>query len=233
MGKFGQRTKVSDKIWDRTVGLIGESGIGKTTVMSAVCEKLVGEDGYIVLDIGKENGTDCINNITAEKIESYAKWEEVTNDIINNKKDYPNLKIVVVDTMDQLLAITEPYAISAWNKANIGTKDFKKATTLNAAWGGFGKGMDKVLELILDKIEKLRMVGVKVWFCGHTKTKEITDPLTSNTYTSLTADATQKYFVGIKTKFDVVGVACINREVSKEETNKKNVMTKKNEREEE
>lgn len=228
MGKYGQRTKVSDKIWDRTVGLIGESGIGKTTVMSAVCEKLVGEDGYIVLDIGKENGTGCINNITYEKIPTYQVWDEVTKDIIENKDtDYPNLKILVVDTIDQLLAITEPYAIAAWNKANVGTKDFKKVTTLNAAWGGFGKGMDKVLELILDRIEKLRSVGVVTWVCGHTRSREITDPLTGNTYTSLSADATQKYFVAIKTKIDVLGVACIDRDVVKEETNKKNIMTRK------
>lgn len=228
MAKFGKRSVVSNNIWDRTIGLIGESGIGKTTTMSEVCEKLVGADGYMILDMGKENGVNCLNNVTFEKVPTYQTWDEITKDIIENKDtDYPNLKILVTDTYDQLLAITEPYAIALWNKANIGTKDFKKVTTLNASWGGFGKGMDKVIELIFDRIEKLRNVGVVTWICGHTKSKEITDPLTGNTYTSLTADATQKYFTAIKTKLDIVGVACINRDVVKEETNKKNVMTHK------
>lgn len=228
MAKFGKRSVVSNNIWDRTIGLIGESGIGKTTTMSEVCEKLVGADGYMILDMGKENGVNCLNNVTFEKVPSYQIWDEITKDIIENKAtDYPNLKILVTDTYDQLLAITEPYAIALWNKTNIGTKDFKKVNTLNASWGGFGKGMDKVIELIFDRIEKLRNVGVVTWICGHTKSKEITDPLTGNTYTSLTADATQKYFTAIKTKLDIVGVACINRDVVKEETNKKNVMTHK------
>lgn len=228
MAKFGKRSVVSNNIWDRTVGIIGESGIGKTTTLSEACEKLVGSDGYILLDVGKENGTGCINNITYEKVPTYQVWDEITKDIIENKEtDYSTLKILVVDTIDQLLAITEPYAIALWNKSNIGTKDFKKVNTLNASWGGFGKGMDKVLELILNRIEKLRSVGVVTWICGHTRSREVTDPLTGNTYTSLSADATQKYFVAIKTKIDVLGVACINRDVVKEETNKKNVMTHK------
>lgn len=228
MAKFGKRSVVSNNIWDRTIGLIGESGIGKTTTMSEMCEKLVGADGYMILDMGKENGVNCLNNVTFEKVSTYQVWDEITKDIIENKEtDYPNLKILVTDTYDQLLAITEPYAIALWNKANIGSKDFKKVNTLNASWGGFGRGIDKVIELIFDRIEKLRNVGVVTWICGHTKTKEITDPLTGNTYTSLTADATQKYFTAIKTKLDIVGVACINRDVVKEETNRKNIMTHK------
>ena len=44
--------------------LIGESGIGKTTIIKEMCEKLTGSnDGYLFLECGKEDGADAIQGI--------------------------------------------------------------------------------------------------------------------------------------------------------------------------
>lgn len=228
MAKYGKKNKVSQNLNDYNICLLGESGIGKTTLMKQVCEDLFGEDGYMIFNCGKEDGVDCLADAVYEDIENFKKFDAVTKDIIQNKDtDYPDLKVIVVDTLDQLFELVEPTAVEMWNRENIGKKDFVMAKTLNQSWGGFGRGEEKVLEIILDRMWQLKKVGVAFWSCGHVKTREILDPLTSQTYTSLSTNMMQKYFNGIKTKMHVVGMACIDREIIKESTGRKNVVTKK------
>ena len=51
--KFGKKTEISLNPLDYSIYLMGEGGIGKTTVIKQVCEKMVGDDGYIFLTCGK------------------------------------------------------------------------------------------------------------------------------------------------------------------------------------
>lgn len=226
---FGKRNKVSNDIGSYTVGLIGESGIGKTTTLSRICEKVFGSDGYILLNVGKEYGVSAIADITYEDVPDYKTWNEITKDIIKNKNtDYPNLKVLVADTLDQLFSeVLEPESIRQYNTENVGKKDFSPAKTINSAWGGFGRGEEYAIKLLLDRIDALRKVGVLFWFTGHTKTREVVDPLSGTTFTSLTTNMMQKYFNAVKTKTDVLGVACIDRDVIKEGLGRKDIVTHK------
>ena len=228
MAKFGKKNKVSENLEDYNICILGESGIGKTTLMVQTCQKLFGEDGYMILNMGKEDGIDCIDGASYEDVPNYKVFDAITRDIIANKDtDYPDLKVLVSDTLDQLFELVEPEAIRRWNVENQGKKDFIPSKTLNQSWGGFGRGEDKVLEIILNRMWELKKVGVAFWSCGHVKTREILDPLTGQTYTSLSTNMMQKYFNGIKTKMHVVGMACIDREIIKESTGRQNVVTKK------
>lgn len=230
MAKFGKKSTVSNSIWNYNIGILGESGVGKTTLMYNVCSKLVGDDGYILLNIGKEDGVKCIDGITYEDVPNYKAWNEITKDIIENKKtDYPNLKIIVIDTLDQLFEIAEPEVIRKWNNDNATKKDFSPAKTLNQACGGFGRGEDAVIDLLLNRIWELKKAGVAFFYTGHTKRREIEDAITGQTYSSLTTNMMQRYFTAVKTKTDVLGIACIDREIIKEKTGKKNIITKQEE----
>lgn len=230
MAKFGKKSVVSNNIWNYNIGILGESGVGKTTLMYNVCNKLVGDDGYILLNIGKEDGVKCIDGIVYEDVPNYKAWNEITKDIIDNKKtDYPNLKIIVIDTLDQLFEIAEPEVIRKWNNDNAIKKDFTPAKTLNQACGGFGRGEDAVIDLLLNRIWELKKVGVAFFYTGHTKRREIEDAITGQTYSSLTTNMMQRYFTAVKTKTDVLGIACIDREIIKEKTGKKNIITKQEE----
>ena len=222
-----KRNTISSNLWEYNIGLLGESGIGKTTTMSKVCEYLVGDEGYVVLNMGKEDGVACLENVPYIDIPNWKTFDEVTREFIENKQtDYSELKIILVDTIDQLFEITEPETVRRWNVENRNKKDFQSVKTLNASWGGFGRGEDKTIEIILNRLWDLKKSGYAVWFCGHTKTRDIVDPISNESYTTLTTNMMQKYFNGIKSKFHLIGIACIDREIAKEKTGRKNIVNK-------
>ena len=83
--------------------------------------------------------------------------------------------------------------------------------------------------MLLNRIWELKKVGVAFFYTGHTKRREIEDAITGQTYSSLTTNMMQRYFTAVKTKTDVLGIACIDREIIKEKTGKKNIITKQEE----
>jgi ABC-type oligopeptide transport system ATPase subunit len=225
--KFGQKREICIDPLAYNIGLIGESGIGKSTVIKEVCEKLAGDEGYIALDIGKEDGHDAINGIVSEKVPDWAKFKKFCDDVIENKlTDYKDLRVVVLDTFDQLLEIAEPEVIRMHNRAN---PDKPKITSIKAAFGGFMAGEDKAIQIVLDKLWELKGVGVSFIAIGHTKKKDVDDPITGESYSILTTNMSQRYFNALKTKLHFLGVAYIDREIVKQKTGKKNVVTKQEE----
>ena len=228
MGKYGKKNVVNTDPSTYIIGLLGESGIGKTTTMYKACDKLFGEDGYIILDCGKEVGTTCIDGVVAEPIETYKKFIEVTDDIIKNKEtDYPDLKVVIGDTLDQLFDLAEPYMVKIYNQEHLGEKDFRPAKTINAVEGGFMKGQDRLIDMLLDRIFKLRSVGVGFWYTGHVKNRSNDDVFTGETYDMLTTSMSQRYFNAVKNKTHILGIAYIDRSVETEEYGEENPITKK------
>ncbi len=224
MGKFGKKNVISLNPLDLNICLAGIGGIGKTTISKEICEKLVGEDGYIHFNIGREGGVDAISNIISEPIEDWSKLVEVVGDIVDNKdEDYPQLKVVIWDSLDELIRLGEIETIRQYNKKN----PDKRAETILSAWGGFGKGQDYCINMILDKMWELRNVGVHSFIISHTKRSDIIDPVTQETYSQLTADAQQRYFNAIRNKMDIIAVGYVDREIIKENTGRKNIVTKK------
>ncbi len=228
MGKFGKKVSVSTNINDYMVGVMAPSGFGKTTLMYQICEKEFGSDGYIVLDMGTEDGVSAIEGVVAESVPTWKKMKEVVDDIVKNKEtDYADLKVVVFDTLDAAFEIAEAYTIDAWNRENIGKKDFTKSTSINSVEGGFGKGMDRVIDTVKKEIIRLEKVGVKTYWTSHVKEKDQSDLFTGANYTSLTANMPMKYFNSIKNSSHVIGFGYFDRSIEKQEVGDANPMTKK------
>lgn len=223
MGKFGKKVQIDLNPLTYNMCLLGESGIGKSTIAKQICQKLVGDEGYIALDIGKEDGHKAISGIMSEKCDTWAKYTEVVDDIAENKfTDYPDLKVVVIDTFDQLCDLAEKQTVKLWNQ-KLRQQQKPLIDTINSAFGGYGKGLDKAIDLMLDSFWKLKEVGVSVFIIAHIKRTDITDVMTEESYSMLTASTTQRYFNAIKQKMDVIGMAYIDRDIVKRETGKKDV----------
>ena len=236
MGKYGQKNHVKLDPLAYNICLLGESKVGKTTLIKEVCEKLAGSDGYMFLECGQERGADAIEGINYincpewqmdyDELTNSAGFEDVCDDIIDNKTtDYADLKVVIIDTYDQLINLAEDESKRLWNRDN----PDKRTNSINVAWGGFGKGEKKAIELMFNKIAELRSVGVSTIIIGHIKTKDISDPVSGETYQILTSDQQQNYFNALKKNLHFLGLAYIDRQIIKEKTGKKNIVTNKEE----
>lgn len=227
MGKFGKKNVVSTDLSRYMIGIMAPSGFGKTTLMCNVCQKEFGDDGYIIFDMGDEDGTAAIDGVVAERMPNYKHVYEVVNDIVAHKDEYPNLKVVVLDTLDADFEIAEKFAIQQWNERNLGKKDFVKATSINTVEGGFGKGLDKTIEIAKDIVPKLASVGVGVWWTAHVKEKDQVDLMTGDSYTMLTANLTGKYFNAFKNISHIIGFGYIDRSIERVAVGEVNPVTKK------
>ena len=223
--KFGKKNHVKVDPFNYSLMMLGEPKIGKTSVLYQVAEKLLGEDGYIFAELFRERGADAIEGIVAENLPTWDDWVEFVDDIVDNKtEDYPDLRVIFMDTYDQYISMAEEEAIRLWNKDN----PEKRAKTLNQSWGGFGSGK-KVIEIMFEQIDRLESVGVKVWWVGHVKTKEVKNIYDEETYQTLTSDQQQNYFNALKKNLHFLCLAYFDRQLQKEKTGKKNIVTKKEE----
>lgn len=225
---FGKKNIVKIDPLNYNIGLIGESGIGKTTIIKEMCEKLAGEDGYLFAECGKEDGADAISGINyincpawSQDYDEYSNsvgFDELIDDILENKEsDYKSLKTLVIDTYDQLVDIAKPEVIRMHNREN----PDKPVKSIKAAFGGYMAGEDKANEMVLEKLWSLKTVGVHFIIIGHVKQKEQEDVSTGQKYTSLTTNMSMRDFNAIKTKLHFLGVASIDREIVQEKTGKK------------
>lgn len=224
---YGKKNVISTDLSRVILGLLGEPGIGKTSTIYKMAEEEFGEDGYLLLDVGSEWGSEYINGVVAEQTETFKKFLEVTNDIIKNKeKEYPNLKVVICDTIDALFEIGEPYLTKLYNQEHMGEKNFKPAATINAAEGGFMHGQDRLIEIVIDQIVKLRKAGVGFWYTGHVKRRSNDDAFSGETYDMITTNMSQRYFAAIRNKSHAIGIAYIDRTLTQQEVGKENPITK-------
>ena len=226
--KFGNRKKISQNINDFMIGIMGPSGWGKTTLLYETCEKLFGPDGYVIADMGDEDGTAAIDDIAAEQIPTWKRFKEMVDDIIKNRDtDYADVKIVILDTLDATFEKAEEFVVKSWNQENMGQQGFKPATSINSVDGGFGKGLDRTIETVKKEINRLAKVGIKVWWTAHVKEKDQTDLFTGTNYTTLTANMSMKYFNSIKNISHIIGFGYFDRTVEKQEVGEENKVTKK------
>lgn len=212
--------------------ILGEPKCGKTTIVYQILEKLAGSDGYIFAELGKERGADAIQGISYVNCPTWiSKYDELTNSVgfetlvndicLNKDTEYPDLKVMVIDTYDQLINIAEQRAIDIWNREN----PEKMSTSIKATWGGFDGPTKKVMSLIFDLESKLESVGVKLFWIGHVKNKEITDTVSGETYTTLTSDQSNSYFKALQKNIHFLSLAFIDRTLARQKIGNENPVT--------
>lgn len=228
MAKFGKKIKVNNGMENFMIGIMGPSGFGKTSLMYHVCQKKFGDEGYILLDLGDEDGVAAIDGVTAEHVPTFKMFKEIVDDIVKNKNtDYPQLKVIILDTLDALFNIAEQYTISTYNREHMGEQNFRSATSINSVEGGFGRGMDRVVDTVKKELTRLKNAGVGVWWTSHVKERDQTDLFTGASYTQLTASMTMRYFNSIRDISHLIGFGYYDRSIQKIEVGEVNPVTKK------
>jgi hypothetical protein len=134
--------------------------------------------------------------------------------------------MVIVDSIDELYKLADGEALRLYNVI-AAQKNKEKAESLNASWGGFSRGEDHSIDLVLEQLRRLKDVGVRPFIIGHTKVKDIVDPMSQGSYTQITGDLNQKYLNAIYNKIDICAMLSIDRTIVKEGTGRVDVVKHK------
>ena len=223
---FGKRNVIKLDPLFYSLMVLGESKSGKTTLVNEYCNKVGGPNSALFLEIGSEQGADAIAGINyINTPEFHMEYDEATNsagiadvceDIIENKsKDYPELRVVVWDSLDQLCTCCEQEVLRLYN-IEARREGKQPAKSLNGSWGGYGNGQKKALELLMHYKKELLKVGVQSIYITHVKRKTLTDIWSETEYETLTASPQQNYFNAVKNDMHFAALLYVDRQIVKE-----------------
>lgn len=222
--KIGKLREVKVDIANYSYLINGIGGIGKTTTVTEIGVKKYGVDGYLLLTVGQEPQPEHIGNIYNERVVDWDDLEEVIDTICEYRdEDYPNLRIVGIDSVDEVFRLAERKVIEMHNRKY----PDKRTDTIKSAFGGFQAGENKVVDMVVSTLFRLRDYNICPWFIGHTKTKNKVDQILDIEFEQITSNLDSKYYNAIKDKVAVVMCAYMEREMVDLKT-AKDAFTKKN-----
>lgn len=171
--------------------LMGEAKIGKTTTVYELAKQEYSLDEMLLISCGNEQGYKALPDIQYEEVLKFSKKEDsegnrgfvqVVDDLVKNYKEL-GIKMVVIDTLDTLFDIGIEHVMEESRR-----QTGKPSKSLNDCFGGYSRGRDRLLELIMNEIHKLDRLPVALFILGHTKYKGKKDTLTNDEYEQLTTN---------------------------------------------
>lgn len=214
--KVGKRKEVMVDFASYCYLFNGIAGIGKTSLSYEVGKTLYGEDGIMILTIGQEPEPAHLGNILSDRAKIWSDLSEMIEDLVEYRTtDYKDLKLIAIDTVDEVFRLAEQEVLDLYNSTVVIDKRVK---SIKQAFGGFQAGENKVVDIVVSTLFKLRDAGYGIFFIGHTKTKNKKDPMTDIEFEQLTSNLEAKYYTAIKDKVNVVCSAYIERQMNNLET---------------
>ena len=108
MARRGKVNELKVDLTNYDYFLNGEGSIGKTTLAFELGKKIAGHnEGSFILTIGEEPTPDHLNGALFDKAKSWADLEDIKEDLIVNRKEYPHTKFVVFDSFDEFCRLAE------------------------------------------------------------------------------------------------------------------------------
>lgn len=199
--------------------LLGERKIGKTTFWRDLVTEAWGKpEAGLLISCGTEEGYHALDNLQYESAPAWnQEYDEETgtrglvqivDDLIENNAQY-GIRGVCLDTFDTLVDIAT-VEVLRMSRRDTG----KVCKSLNEAYGGYGRGMDKMIDIIKEQISRLRSAGLAVFIISHIKFKERTDKITGDKYEILTNNLFDKVYTSIADNAQMVMLAAMDRDIN-------------------
>lgn len=197
---------------------LAERKFGKTTWWYNLVPAAWGDDskGYLI-SFGDEEGYHALDGLQVERAKKWsAPYDEETgergfvqivDDIIENNDEY-GLKGICFDTLDTMVEVATQEVLRL-HKIEKGTV----CKSLNDAFGGFSRGVERLLQTINEQIDRLKSAGLAVFILCHTKQKEKTDLRSGVKYEQITNNLQANIYTNIADKAQMVMVGLMDRTI--------------------
>jgi len=197
---------------------LAERKFGKTTFWYDLVREVWGSDDKgLLVSFGNEEGYHSLDGIQVEVAKKWnAPYDEETDlrgfvqivdDIIENNSEY-GLKGICFDTLDTMVDVgTEEVLRQHRIEKGVICK------SLNDAFGGFTRGVERLVKLIREQEERLRDAGLAVFYLCHVKNKEKTDLKSGEKYEQITNNLQGNIYTKIADAAQMVMVGLIERDI--------------------
>lgn len=199
------------RVYLRSVKKFGKS----TLFRDVILEEYGDAERGLLVGIGNEIGYRLLDELNTTHVMTWRDMEELKKWLISTKGQEHNIEIIAFDVIDELIPIAEK-EVCRLSTVETG----KPCKSINSAFGGYGKGQDKVKEIIKKYFFDLYMSGFGLFAISHTKTKNIVEKGMEDTegYTILTSNLSNSYEGIFGDIFDCVLTGMIDREVINKKT---------------
>lgn len=198
--------------------LLGIRKIGKTTFIRDLIKEKYGDAAKgLLISCGAENGYHALDDLQVEEAKAFNQeydeetdsrgFVQIIDDVVENNKEY-GIKLVAIDTLDCLYDIAVPEVVRLSRK-----ETGKPCKSVNDAFGGYGRGLDRLIALIQEQITRLEDAGIAVFILSHVKEKTRTDMVTGEEYQVWTNNLMDKVYGAIADTAQMVMMAVIDREI--------------------
>jgi len=187
----------------------GVPGIGKSSTYRDLILKLYNNDptkGLLIVT-GEESGHKALDNLQFQQTVDWSSFVDTVDFLVEHKSEN-DIHVVGIDTVDELIEIAIKEVL---NLHRIQKKE--KATSIKAAFGGYGAGKRMVMDLIETQIGRLDRSGYCLIYIGHSKFKDLTNKETDEQYQMLTSNLENDYHALFANKCDVMCVMQIKRNI--------------------
>ena len=218
--KVGKKNVVKADLCMYDYVLLGESKIGKTTLANQIGNMLYGDEGILLLELGREFGTahlDCFY----EDVPTWDDLEEIIDVLIKERNTtFKDTRMVAIDSLDELARLAEEKTIEIYNDS---VDINKQVNSITACMGGFNRGVLFASDLIVKTVFKLKDAGYSIFFIGHVKNKTLVDPINGVEFSQITCNVNKNYFNAIRDKVHVCAVSYVEREYDNLQTEQRRV----------
>lgn len=200
-------------------------GYGKSTFAYELGKLITKSDeGTFIITCGKEPEPKHIANAFYDVAHDWDELVNIADELCDNKAEYPNTKFVSIDSFDEFKRIAEEQSVKLYNRT---VQDVsKRASTIAQAWGGYTRGEQKALELMLNIMDRFKRAGYSRLYIGHTKEKNKKDIYTDTEYSIITNKVEPMYYDSFKDKCNIAFTGYIEYTMTDLETIK-DAFTKK------
>jgi len=180
---------------------------GKTTLFrDIVLEEYGKPEAGLHISLGNETGAKALDEIYTVEASNWSELREIVDELVENKEDH-EFKIVCLDTVDEFVKIASAEVIRLHR-----IKKGEKIDSLNEAFGGYGRGREKLVELIDSIIASLKKAGYGVFMIGHTKLRDVKEK-TGAEYQQLKSNLTQDYDDIFSNQADIIMTITVDKQI--------------------